>query len=198
MRIPFLVLVLMATGLAMAQDDNGPVGMHKGMTREQVIQIVGTNAVIEASGDSLTLSTVPRPLPAFHVYALFFSPKGGLLKIVAVADGIKADGFGKTVHDCFMEIQRANSQTYGQPERTEDSVDTGSIWKEPEDWMAGLLKDERTLGSRWDKTLPNRIHQIVLQAKAVSTQEGFVALNYEFDGWTEYVVGKRRAAGIVY
>jgi hypothetical protein len=196
MRIRLVVLALMMTGAAMAQDDIGPFGMHMGMTREQVIQIVGANAVIESGGDSLTLSTVPKPQPAFHVYALFFSAKDGLLKIVAVADGIKTDGFGKSVRDFFMEIQRANSQTYGQPERTEDSVNVGSTGNEPENWMAGLLKDERTLGTRWDKGLPNRIRQIVLQAKAVSTTEGFVALNYEFDGWTEYVVGKRKAAGI--
>jgi hypothetical protein len=198
MRVPFLVLVLAATSAAMAQDDLGPFGMHRGMTREQVIQIVGVDSVIETGGDSLTLSTVPAPHPAFHVYALFFSPKDGLLKIVAVVDGIKTDGFGKTVRDSFMEIQKANSQTYGQPERTEDSVNVGSTWNEPENWMAALLKDERTLWTRWDKALPHRIHQIVLQAKALSTSEGFVALNYEFDGWTEYVVGKRKAAGIVY
>ncbi len=198
MRIRFVVLLLMATGAAMARDDNGPFGMHRGMTREQVIQMVGANAVIEAGGDSLTLSTVPIPLPAFHVYAVFFSAKDGLLKIVAVADGIKTDGFGKNVRDFFMEIQKASSQTYGQHQRTEDSVNVGSAWNGPEDWMAGLLNDERTLGTRWDKVLPHRIHQIVLQAKAVSTAEGFVALNYEFDGWTEYVVGKRKAAGITY
>jgi hypothetical protein len=79
-----------------------------------------------------------------------------------------------------------------------DFLRAGSIWKEPEDWMMGLLKDERTLVAVWEKALPNRIHDVVLKAGALSREKGFHKLTYEFDGWNEYVDALRKKAGTVF
>ena len=74
----FLSFALAATAFAssglFAQDTSGPFGLHMGMTPEQVIQIVGKDAVKEIKGDILNLYTVPKPHPAFEFYSLVFSP----------------------------------------------------------------------------------------------------------------------------
>jgi hypothetical protein len=167
------------------------------MTQEQVIQIVGKNAVKEIQGDRLDLHAVPKPHPAF-------SPKDGLLNIVAFGNGITTNGFGEAVHDSFVQIQEGISKTYGPPDVSSDRVRDGSIWNEPQDWMMGLLKGERDLMAIWYKTvsstkkLPNRIIGIVLEAKASSTEQGFIVLKYEFDGWNEYVEAKKNKADSVF
>jgi hypothetical protein len=177
---------------------SGPFGLRRGMTQEQVIQVVGKGAVKEAKDDTLELLTVPKPHPAFEFYQLIFSPTGGLLKIIAYGNDITTNGFGERVHDSFIEIRDAISEVYGQPEGTLDFLKAGSIWNEPEYWMMGLLKEERTLATNWQKALPNRIYGIVLDAKALSTEKGFLHLVYEFDGWNEYVDAKKAKAGTVF
>jgi len=129
---------------------------------------------------------------------LIFSPKDGLLKIVAYGNDIKTNGFGEAVHDSFLEIRDAISQTYGQPEFTLDHVRAGSIWKEPEDWMMGLRKEERELTTVWSKNLPNQIQDIVIEAIALSTEKGYLRLSYELDGWDQYVDTLKKRAGTVF
>jgi hypothetical protein len=198
MKILLLIAACLPATVALAQDVNGPFGLHRGMTQEQVIQIVGKDAIKEAKGDTLRLHRVPKPHPAFEFYSLIFSPKDGLLKIVAYGNDIRTNGFGQAVHESFIEIRDAVAGTYGQPANTFDSVRVGSIWKEPEDWMMGLLKDERMLVSGWSKSLPNGIQDIYIEAKASSAEKGFLVLGYEFNGWDEYVDMKKKAAGTVF
>lgn len=77
---------------------SGPFGLHRGMTQEQVIQIVGKGAISEAKGDTLRLLRVPKSHPAFGLYSLIFSPKDGLLKIVAYGNDIRTNAFGEAIH----------------------------------------------------------------------------------------------------
>jgi hypothetical protein len=197
LHIVLLMLGVLATA-AFAQETSGPFGLRRGMTQAQVIQIMGTDSVRQMDSETLRLRTVPKPHSAFEYYSLLFSPKDGLLKIVAYGNEITTNVFGEAVHRSFIDIRDAVSQTYGQPVNTLDYVKDGSIWKEPEDWMMGLLKDERMLMSGWVKALPNGIHDIYLEAKALSREKGFLILGYEFDGWQEYVDMKKKAAGTVF
>jgi hypothetical protein len=170
------------------------------MTQEQVIQMVGKSAIKETKGDDpqqLTLLTVPKPHAAFEMYSLLFSPKEGLLKLTAYGKDIRTNGFGEAVRDAFMEIRDAVANTYGQPE-TLDFVRSGSLWHEPEYWMMGLLKDERTLDAFWKKEIPNGICDIDLEAKAMSTEKGFLVLSYEFDGWSQYLDGVKKKQTTVF
>lgn len=77
------VLVVLASS-SFAQEA-GPFGLRAGMTRKQVEQIVGANAVISQKGDEVTYSTAPQPHPLFEEYILTFSRKYGLVKIHADA-----------------------------------------------------------------------------------------------------------------
>jgi len=181
----------------------GPFGFEKGMTKEQVIQLVGPTAVIKNADDELNLKTAPHPHPAFEEYDLLFSPTQGLLKVVAIGVQIQTNSFGESVKSNFLTIQNGISQVYGHPSDSFDFVQAGSIWTDARDWMMGLLGKERSLYTYWasrlamsgipsltaDKALdlPHSIRLITLEAYALSTSTGFVGLNYEFVGWNEYV-----------
>ena len=186
------------TTVAFAQETSGPFGLHKGLTQEQVIQIVGKGAVKEVKDDNLRLFTVPKPHSVFEFYSLTISPKDGLLKIVAAGKDIKTNGFGESVHSSFIEIRDAISETYGQPKVTLDTLNTGSLWVETQYWMMGLLKGERVLGSLWGKALPNSIDGIALEGKALSLEKGYLVLTYEFDGWKEYADMLKKKAATVF
>lgn len=196
--VPILTVPALQVGLGEGPTQ-GPFGLQCGMTKAQVMQIVGREAVKENKGDSLILATAPKPHSAFEEYVLIFSPDKGLLKIAAVGKDISTNGFGSEVHDAFTEIRDILSRTYGAGE-THDFLESGSIWNEDRDWMMGLLKKERVLSAYWGvaSKLPNHITAMALTAIALSTEKGYLRLAYEFEGWDAYVDSKRAKEGEVF
>jgi len=181
----------------------GPFGFEKGMTKEQVIKLVGPTVVIKNADDKLNLKTAPHPHPAFEEYDLLFSPTQGLLKVVAIGVDVQTNPFGDRIQSAFLDIRNGIAQVYGHPSDLFDFVHSGSIWTDAQDWTMGLLKEERTLSTFWaskhamsripsltaDKflDLPNSLYLITLDANASSTSKGYVEVSYEFVGWGEYV-----------
>ena len=174
-----------------------PFGLHRGMTQDQVVRIVGQGAVEAALDDTILFRTVPKPHPAFESYALTFSPKDGLLKTVAIGKDIRSNCFGEAVHSSFIEIQDVIAETYGQPDIKLDYLLTGSNWKDHKDWMTGLFKEERTLATAW---LLSREwgYGIVLAARALSSDLGRLELTYEFDRWEQYLDAVKKKAGAAF
>ena len=76
------------------------------------------------------------------------------------------------------------SKKYGESESFSFLME-GSIWNEPQDWMQGLLNEDRTLAARWkassQKQLPNQLSCVFLVAEAADTSSGYVAVEYEFE-----------------
>ncbi len=168
----------------------GPFGFERGITKDQVVKLVGESAVTKVTKGSteditiVTINTAPKPHPDIREYLLLFSSKDGLLKLAASGKAIRTNGFGSELHDAFIELRDAVAGVYGTP-KTHDFLRSGSIWKEREDWMMGLLKQERYLIAFWDPppALPNQIANIEVEAVAVSTEAGYVAIRYEFEGF---------------
>jgi hypothetical protein len=189
----------------------GPFGFECGMTKEQVVKLVGQGAVkhinwelaqesgISNQNDMLMLSTAPKPHKDFGEYLLLFAPKLGLVKLVAIGKPVPTSRYGDDLKNFFLETRDAIADNYGTPE-TFDSLRFGSIWNEPQDWMTGLLKGERTLMSGWElkTTRPNHITGIMLKATASSTEEGHLELIYEFEGFTEYERSQKAKATTVF
>jgi hypothetical protein len=208
MRLPHAAIVLCSVAVVgYAQEATGPFGLHRGMAKDEVVKLVGKDAVKKTEGilgqppsraEKVELLTVPRPHAAFESFTLMFSAKDGLLKIIAYGKDIRTNGFGEAVRTSFDELRDAVSQTYGKPGKSIDFVRTGSIWHEPEDFMMGLLKEERNLAVMWDTALPNSIHAIVLEANALSRDKGYLTLTYEFQGWGEFVDEMKKKANTVF
>ena len=66
---------------------SGPFGFEYGMTREQIIKLIGKQAVKETKGDTMDVTTAPKPHPAFERYILIVSPDKGLLAVSALGKG---------------------------------------------------------------------------------------------------------------
>jgi hypothetical protein len=55
-----------------------PFGFRRGMTKAEVIAAVGAKAVVKDEGDTLILSTAPKPHPDFNAYSVVISPTTGV------------------------------------------------------------------------------------------------------------------------
>jgi hypothetical protein len=193
-RLIFLSCLIVFQGFAA-----GPFGFEYGMTKEQVIAAVGQNAVKKIQSDVLTLTTAPKPHPAFETYQVMISPKLGLVKILAIGNTIGTNRYGNEIQTAFIETQEALVNNYGTPGVSYDFLRSGSIWAEHEDWMMGLAKGERVLATFWTPTnSPNHITSIELEANALSMEKGYLDLGYEFEGFPEYAQSKKTDAGKVF
>jgi hypothetical protein len=175
-----------------SQEKSGPFGFEAGMTKEQIIQIVGNDAIKETSGDTIILANAPEAHHDFESYALKISPENGLVKILAVGKNINTNGFGNELKSAYKSIKTALANIYGRPNHEWDLLVNGSIWTGPDDWMDGLLKKERILACGWiDMPLPNRIQGMRLDAAARSKEIGYLYLTYEFEGFEAHMKEKK-------
>src|SRR5207248_6486616 len=86
--------------------NQGPFGFRWGMTRDQVIALVGKDAIEEkySRDDQLRLRTAPKPHPDFDGYLVTISPQRGLVKLLASGKTIETTRYGDEVHRAFEEI----------------------------------------------------------------------------------------------
>jgi hypothetical protein len=156
------------------------------MTLEQVLS--ATNAKpIAGNPMDYNATVVPTPYEDFESYSFVISPKQGLCKVAAIGKDISADSFGSAVHSSFDSLDEQLTKKYGKSAGLLDAVKPGSMWQEPQYWMMGLDKQERYLTDDWSSKknpLPDNLEDIVLQAKASSTNVGYLLLSYEFDNFS--------------
>jgi hypothetical protein len=163
----------------------GPFGFEKGMTVQQVISLVGAGAIKSRKADHLVVTTAPKPHSAFEEYSLAFSPKEGLLKVVAIGKDIETDGYGLELQNAFADMVKGVSAKYGLPE-THDRHH-GDLFRDADQWMMALLDKDRVLISFWQCSPPvNNVKMIEAEAVASSTSKGYVTVGFEFSGWNEY------------
>jgi len=179
----------------------GPFGFEKGMTKTQVVALLGADHVKTSNEpDLLKVTSAPNPYPLFEDYALMFSPTEGLLKIRALSKDVGADAYGFAMKADFQELQESLTAIYGSPSSAHDILLSGSMWTDPQYWMMGLLKKQRILYSVWilKSAAANHVTTVQLQAVGTSTDAGFLELDYEFESFTEYVKGlKAKDAGVL-
>jgi hypothetical protein len=184
-----MLLGILLVGQAFA---SGPFGFEYGMTREQVIQLVGKQAIKEPREDGFILTTAPKPHSAFELYRLVISPEKGLLKIVAGGNSVQTNGYGEQLKQAYAAVVDGVTQKYGTPTTTLDYLPPGSIWQEPQYWLMGLLRKERKLQAFWELKKPvNHVTLIEIEAFAYSgADSGFVICSFEFEGFDDYATAK--------
>ncbi|MDQ8869225.1 hypothetical protein RFI05_18510 [Acinetobacter baumannii] len=80
----------------------------------------------------------------------------------------------------FDSVKGGLTAKYGAPNGDYNFLRSKSIWNQPNEWMMGLYKEERTLAATWEPEEPNGVKNIILKAKAKSTNEGYITVAYEF------------------
>jgi hypothetical protein len=184
-----VMMLLMPLGSCWA----APFGFEYGMSEEQIIKLLGSDSLMKVEGDIYYFSKAPKPDDAFEFYALTISPQRGLLKVTAVSKDIDTNVYGDDLIRQFAEINRPLSKTYGEGEEF-DFLKAGSIWSEDKQWMMALLRGEREFARAWEFLVPTgHITVILLQAKALSPERGYISLSYEFEGFEQYIdAGKEK------
>lgn len=127
---------------------------------------------------------VPKPHNAFVRYIVRICPSEGLYYIKAMSDKIETNGHGTSLQMKFEEIENKLKNVYGDNKKT-DFLVRDSLWDEPKYWMMGLLKQDRYYFSVWHKEsnakLKENLMSIGLSSVALSTQTGYIALEYTYE-----------------
>ncbi|MFB2814148.1 hypothetical protein ACE014_09910 [Shewanella xiamenensis] len=156
---------------------DGPFGLAMGMTKEMF-----NGRLTQAKTGLYFLDKPPIPHDQFESYIVKIGEKSGLCWIKGIGKSIASNGYGLQLKGAFDEFETKLDKRYGIHERT-DFLMPASIWKDPQDWMMGLVKADRYLMSVWkgEKTsLPNDLSTIALIAQAESSSSGYLALEYSF------------------
>jgi hypothetical protein len=158
----------------------GPFGIDMGMTLDEVTKISKTKPI--SVGLYSYLITPPNTNDLFfEFYLVEIDEIYGVYFIKAIGKDISDTGYGDVLKLKFTNLSNNIEKNYGKY-RTVDYLKRGSIWNEPEDFMMGLLKEDRALIVIWDKeskaTLPNDIESIMIGVKAKTPSEGYLSLEY--------------------
>ena len=175
-RILLSAALLLSLSTALA----GPLGLDMG----QSLDALSKQMQLKKEREFVySTSSTPKPHPDFETYNLIVTPEHGLCKLGAISKTFETSAYGEALKSKFNDIESALTEKYGKGSRM-DFLKSGSIWNEPRDWMMGLRKDERVLTSYWksegDKQLPDNVQVVMLEAKALSGNSGWISLHYEF------------------
>ncbi len=192
-RVVFVLalLTIALPGLCFA----GPFGFNYGMTKDQIIAIVGKDAVIKNEGFVLRVLKAPEADNRFEAYSLIISPDKGLLKIIAAGQTIDSGDYGMEIQVGFKTLKDSVVAVYGAPTKDYDFVQPDSQLKSPDQWTAALEKKQRVLASTWDfaegthksKIVKNdHLTAIVLETMGLRDKSAWVQLSYEFEGFEKF------------
>ncbi len=174
--------------------NTGPFGFEKGMTPQQVIQLVGKDAVVKVDDNIITFKTAPKPHPNFTEYMLLFSPTDGLLKLLASTRPIQTGDAGSEVREVFNDIVNGVGQKYGPPTKAFDRCGGNDTeCDNSQFWMLSLKDKNRTLIDFWEVNTPiNGVTLIIVEAVALRVNSGYIQCSFEFSGFNEYTEAKKR------
>lgn len=164
---------------------DGPLGLAKGLTVSEIEAMTGSSlSVVDASQNLYRSATAPKENAAFGQYALVISPVAGLCQIRALGKDIAVNRFGSQIRSAYEDLQSSLTAVYGTP-AVIDSLLPGSLWKDSEDWMMALHKEERYLISEWESSeaspLPAGLQKILLGPRTTTSSKAYLLLQYIFD-----------------
>ncbi len=197
--IALLLLSLALVGSAFTQDKpTGPFGFTKGMTREQVIQQVGKEAVKKnTSGqpDVLVVTTAPIPNHVFESYLLIISPTHGLLKLSAIGADVATGDTGSELMSQFDTVVAAISSKYGEAQTFNTCTGNDTECDNSQFFMMTLHDKNRNVAAFWslekkDMHL-NGVVNIMASANYSTMNAGYVRVSYEFEGFDQYADQKK-------
>lgn len=163
-----------------------PFGFRYGSTKDEVIKQLGNTAVVKTSANAVTFKTAPTPHPEFELYEAFFSPKQGLLKVVAYSRDIQTSDDGSELRSAFDRLRIGMEAKYG-PSKKVDNCKGSDVDCEAQFYMMQLMEKNRSLFALWTNSPAASDTGIIIEGRALGINKGFVAVTYEFPGWDAFV-----------
>lgn len=164
----------------------GPFGFEVGISADVIEKMTGeAPRLVKESENLYLLDTAPKPNDAFEQYGLVISPTVGLCVVRGVGKTIQTNDFGHQLQAGYSSMKDALASVYGKP-KVYDFLMPSSIWKDSNDWMTGLFKQDRTLAAEWKGPgIKNDINSISIDARALSRDKGYFVVEYAFNNSTE-------------
>ena len=192
-----IILCLLAICIPSESFGEGIFGLKKGMTLKEIKKL--EFGYIKQLEDDPTNFFVEQPKKPEGSNIIFFvvKPEIGLLKI-RFFWMIETNPYGDELKRKFNELESILSKKYGEGDRF-DFLKTDSIWDEPKDYMRSLENSERELAwystdipdsNKWELEHVAIVAGVNKNPMLVVTRglfEGFVTLDYEFQGWSDYL-----------
>jgi hypothetical protein len=182
------------------RNPSGPFGFEFGMTRGQIITLLGKDAIEkESKGDVIVLKTAPNPHSDFEDYAVIISPTAGLLKVSSFGKTVETGDSGVQLRQAFYEIVAAVTQKYGTPSEVRNFCDGSEIKCDSQFWMMSLKDKNRHLSAAWSSpSSSNRVANIWIEAISLNVNSGYVTCSFEFSGFADYIYAKKAHANESY
>lgn len=167
--------------LIASQSIASPFGIDKGASVESL-------DIVKKVSPGVYYVNPPQKHSLFEKYLVMVSDTRGVYKIVASGRSIATNPNGTELVDEFDSLKNMLSKSYGEYLEA-NFVRTGSEWDEPEDFMLGLLKNERFLSVTWNEKygakLNSGIQSVKLEGDALKSEMGHLSVMYEFDNSEE-------------
>ncbi len=184
-----LALATPATAQAPTRPPAQPLGISKGMTIKELLA-KGGKPHPKQKGLFRFDST---PFPGLKDMRVVATPKTGACKVSAFTELFESNRAGKQVRERFEQLVSRLTERYGAPSSTYDYVRSGALWKEDDEFMMALTKEERVLSTYWTTqgknpvVLPEGIAAIEVEAKPPSSSRAGIVVAYDFDNIDECV-----------
>ena len=167
-----------------------PFGFYAGMTRAQVIALVGKDGFKEPPEypNLMKVNTSPIPNRTFESYLLIISPSQGLLKISAVGKDVTTGDDGSEVMSAFNTVVDALRTKYGAPtDKFNNCSGNDTECDDSQYFMLSLRHSIRTVAAYWGMNRHiNGIASIAVKLHPASMNSGYVTVGYEFEGFEQY------------
>ncbi len=124
-------------------------------------------------------ATLPKPHSAFEFYAVKSTPETGICWVKGIGTDIDTNAAGSSIRSKVDELGEQIALTYGKSEH-DDWLMPGSIWSDYEDWMMGLLKDERIYAYKWSDPAKNALVLVYLSASASNSTTAYPVVEFSF------------------
>ena len=133
----------------------------------------------ELKQPNLYSCNVPKPHPDIESYIVKFVENVGICLIKGISEDIPDSRYGIDTKSKTDEIAAQLTPKYGKNTEFIDNLLPGSIWDQPEDWMMGLIKEERFYMYVWKPNEPvDGIISIYLAAQNTNTDNGYFAVEF--------------------
>jgi hypothetical protein len=133
------------------------------------------------------LTEVPLRQPDLVDYYGLGTQQSGLCKVIAVTSPDSADRFGEQTRAKYDRLSSALRQKYGEPTTDIDTLRTGAIWTEPDEFAMSLLHKDRVLSRIWMAPTAQAdggdISRVMIQADASPSAETVITITYELSNF---------------
>lgn len=168
-----LIIVLASLSITLAGD--GPFGIDFGTP------ISSFNAI--KKGDIYILDSVPKPNPYFTLYLVRATVGQGIYWIKGLGRAESVEPTGESLRLKADEIAKQVSAVFGDQDKLYDFLRSESILTEPDEWMKGILKEERRYVYTWNNNLTppfisSEVKSIFITPAALDSCRGAITIEY--------------------